>query len=119
MSLRRLVIFTRDLQRSVAFWGEAGVGLRTHVATGEHALLESNGVGFHLRQTYDEALLSTGYGPLLQLDVRNMDALVPRLLAAGASLDGAILHEPAGTVATLRAPDGPLVTLFEAHEPMA
>lgn len=111
--LRRVAIFTRSLEKSLQFWGEGGLGMRALVTSHDDALLESNGVGIHLRQTHDEALLSVGYGPMLQVDVQDVGELVPRLLAVGATMDGVIVYHAEATLASLRSPCGVVVTLVE------
>jgi hypothetical protein len=118
--LKRVCIFTRNLEVSLKFWGEMGLGFRTLVASYDNALLESNGVGVHIRQTYDEALLSVGYAPLLQFDVKDgLSDMVPRLLQTGATMDGGIVYQPEATIVSLRSPCGVMVTLVEPTEGFA
>lgn len=50
---------------------------------------------------------------MLTFQVADMDAMVPRLMQLGASLDGAIRYEPYGKVAAVRSPDGHMLGLFE------
>jgi hypothetical protein len=70
-------------------------------------------VDFHLRQTEQECELGAAYTPFLQLDVRDLPSLVPSLLQLGGSLDGGIEYTPTHTVASMRAPDGHMITLVE------
>ncbi len=70
----------------------------------------------HLRQTDQECELGAAYTPFLQLDVRDLPSLVPSLLQLGATMDGGIEYTPTHTVASLRAPDGHMVTLVEPVE---
>lgn len=80
------------------------------------------GVSLHVRQTYSEAELSAGYNPLLSFEVKNLTELVPSLLQMGASLDGAIAHEPMHSVASIRSPSavgGVMLTLVEPNQAAA
>jgi len=46
--------------------------------------------------------------------VRDLDAVLPKLLALGAHLDGPVKHHHAfGKVAAVRAPDGVMLGLYE------
>lgn len=117
LTLKRVCIFTRNLEMSVRFWGEPGLGMRTLVASYDNVLLEKSGLGVHIRQTYDEALLSVGYNPLLQFDVeKGLTEMVPRLLQSGAHMDGGIVYQPQATIVSLRSPCGVMVTLVEPIE---
>lgn len=117
LTLKRVCIFTRNLEMSTKFWGEPGLGMRTLVSSYDNVLLEKGGLGVHIRQTYDEALLSVGYNPLLQFDVeRGLAEMVPRLLQSGAHMDGGIVYQPEATVVSIRSPCGVMVTLVEPAE---
>lgn len=60
-----------------------------------------------------EAHLSVGYSPFLSFDVDDMDQTVARCAQMGAHLDGPIQYPAHGKVATLRAPDGHMIGLYE------
>jgi predicted enzyme related to lactoylglutathione lyase len=60
-----------------------------------------------------EAPLSVGFTPMLTFEIEDMDVTVPRLLQMGAHLDGAIKYAPHGKVASMRAPDGVMIGLYE------
>ncbi len=64
--------------------------------------------------------MSQGYSPLLTFEVDadpGLDQMIPRLLMEfqGTHLDGPIKYPGFGKVATLRTPDGHMVSLFEAN----
>ena len=76
-------------------------------------LLDGSSIFLHVQQTFDEAELSFGFSPALCFDVKDAASLVPKLISLGAKMDGAIDFGPRATVASLRSPDGTMVTLIE------
>ena len=76
-------------------------------------LLDGSSLFLHVQQTFDEAELSFGFSPALCFDVKDAASLVPKLISLGAKMDGAIDFGPRATVASLRSPDGTMVTLIE------
>ncbi len=66
-----------------------------------------------IQSVESEAQLSTGYGPFLSFDVDDMDGTVARCAQMGAHLDGPIQYPAHGKIATLRAPDGLMIGLYE------
>lgn len=64
-----------------------------------------------------EAQLCTGYSPMLQFDVADLHELVPRLLGAGATMDGPIRYATNRTVSVMRAPTGHMLSLVETTTP--
>jgi catechol 2,3-dioxygenase-like lactoylglutathione lyase family enzyme len=66
-----------------------------------------------IKSVESEAQLSTGYSPILTFDVDDMDGTVARCAQMGAHLDGPIQYPAHGKVATLRAPDGHMIGLYE------
>ena len=63
-----------------------------------------------------EAHTTVGYSPFICFDVADMDHTVAALIQRGAVLDGAIKYPPHGKVATLRAPDGHMLGLYEENQ---
>jgi len=117
--LRRVVLLVRELDASCAWY--AKLGLRATRLDPAHARLESGPVSIHLLVAPREAELSTGYSPVLHLEVPagELDSMIPQLLMGGARLDGAIQRSADETVAVIRSPDGHFVTLFSSSEPAA
>ena len=122
--LARIMLAARDLRLARAFFGENGLGLRLEGeasaaatapdAAGGGALFFAGGLT--VRAGVGEAALSAGSTPTLCFEVADVAALVPRLLALGASLDGPLEFAPRATVATLRAPGnagGAMLSLVE------
>ena len=60
-----------------------------------------------------EAACSTGYSPLINFQVEDLDSVIPQLLMHGAELDGPIKYPRHGKVAVLRSPDGHMVGISE------
>ena len=81
------------------------------VSSKEH--FDGSSIFLHVQQTFDEAELSFGFSPALCFDVKDAASLVPKLISLGAKMDGAIDFGPRATVASLRSPDGTMVTLIE------
>ena len=70
---------------------------------------------FHLSiQSVDsESQLCTGYSPVLNFDVVDMDDTIARCVQMGANLDGPIQYPAHGKVAALRTPGGQMIGLYE------
>jgi len=60
-----------------------------------------------------EAQVCTGYSPFLTFDVSDMDSTIARCAQLGAHLDGPIQYPAHGKIATMRAPDGHMIGLYE------
>jgi len=70
---------------------------------------------FHLsiQSVESESQLCTGYSPVLNFDVVDMDETIARCVQMGANLDGPIQYPAHGKVAALRAPGGQMIGLYE------
>lgn len=64
-------------------------------------------------QAPNAASLTTGYTPILNFDVEDMDVSITNALTMGATLDGPIKYPAYGKVAAIRSPDGHMIGLFE------
>jgi len=140
--LSRILLRVRDLELARSFYGPQGLGLSVIASTHDWLLFTSeskmqqqqeqqqqqqqqqlqqqnakdtNGssIFLHVQQTHDEAELSCGFSPALCFDVKDTASLVPKLISLGAKMDGAIDFGLRATVASLRSPDGTMVTLIE------
>jgi catechol 2,3-dioxygenase-like lactoylglutathione lyase family enzyme len=69
-----------------------------------------------LKRVEAEAHLTTGYSPILNFTVTDMQDTVQSLIEAGARMDGGIKYLTQGKVAAFRAPDGHMLGLFEPAE---
>ena len=91
-------------------WGGGGVGRRRVGGLRRVPALptpEPTCLFLSLAQT------TAGYSPFLCFAVPDLQEVVTRCLALGATLDGPIHYPPAGPVAALRAPDGHMLSLHE------
>lgn len=123
------MLLVRNVARSVAFFGEGGLGLTILRQSDEVAQLASPAAAappaappaahgppvltVQAVAAGSEAPLSVGFSPMLTFEVADMDETVPRLLMLGAHLDGAIKYAPHGKVASVRSPDGMMIGLYE------
>jgi len=97
-------------------WAELAclVGKSTNTSKVEASSSNSNpAFRLNLKGVYNEAELSVGYGPILCFEVEDMDTTIARCIQMGANLDGPIQYPAHGKVATIRAPDGHMVGLYE------
>ncbi|EEC46136.1 predicted protein [Phaeodactylum tricornutum CCAP 1055/1] len=117
--LSRIVLMVRGAQgvaSAVEFYHGA-LGLPVTRLTDDWAELD---VGAHVSLTLQavhgmEAQLTTGYSPLLTLQVDSMDDTVSACAQMGGHLDGPIQYPAHGKVAALRAPDGHMIGLYEPN----
>lgn len=122
------------LARALEFYS-AGLGLQVVRATDEWADLRcrpSSGVSVGdgetppgdgplmtslsicLQAVTSEAQVSTGYSPLLQFQVQDMDSVIARCVQMGGHLDGPIQYPAHGKIAVLRSPgDGHMIGIYE------
>ena len=108
------MLFLRDVPRSVQFFRD-GLGLPVTVASETFAEINAGGVVIGLKSSESAAACTTGYSPLLQFDVDDMDTTVVRALSLGGTLDGPIKYPAHGKVACLRAPGGQMIGLYEPN----
>eukprot|EP00553_Chaetoceros_curvisetus_P009445 CAMPEP_0204625486 /NCGR_PEP_ID=MMETSP0717-20131115/11241_1 /ASSEMBLY_ACC=CAM_ASM_000666 /TAXON_ID=230516 /ORGANISM="Chaetoceros curvisetus" /LENGTH=141 /DNA_ID=CAMNT_0051641195 /DNA_START=35 /DNA_END=460 /DNA_ORIENTATION=- len=92
-------------------WAELACGVSGSGST----MPQSPQASFRLsiKAVASEAQLSVGYSPFLSFDVDDMDSTVARCAQMGGHLDGPLQYPANGKVATLRAPDGHMIGLYE------
>uniref|UniRef100_A0A7S0Z6T4 VOC domain-containing protein n=1 Tax=Hemiselmis tepida TaxID=464990 RepID=A0A7S0Z6T4_9CRYP len=117
--LSTIMLFVRDFPRGVQFFRD-GLGLPVTVApedphTPPFAEVNAGPVTISLKGSENLATCSTGYSPMLQFEVDDMDATIVRALSLGGALDGPIKYPPTGKAACLRAPGGQMIGLFEPN----
>ena len=138
--LSRIVLMVRSgegLAKAIEFYS-AGLGLQVVRATDEWAdlrcrpspvladggdseiLLSDDGanelssLSICLQAVTSEAQVSTGYSPLLQFQVQDMDHVIARCVQMGGHLDGPIQYPAHGKMAVLRSPgDGHMIGIYE------
>jgi catechol-2,3-dioxygenase len=111
--LSRVMLMVRQPRASAEFFNL--IGVRSLHVSEELAQLQAGSVRIDLVQAQTEAVLSTGYSPVLsfQLQPDELATCVPQLIMKGAHLDGAIQHRLHETVACLRTADGHMIALIE------
>jgi len=67
----------------------------------------------NLRAVTSESQLSTGYSPVITVEVDAMDTTVASCVQMGGHLDGPIQYRAHGKVAAIRTPDGHVLGLYE------
>lgn len=112
--LGRVLLFVRSVRASTSFWEATGLAVAARSETWTRFGTRPGPELDLLEVTDSEPALCTGYAPVLQLVVDSVAEAVPRLLALGGHLDGAIQHAEGGALATVRSPDGHTISLVEA-----
>lgn len=113
--LSRIVLMVRPgdaLVKATEFY-QHGLGLAVVRATDEWVELQLPNISLSLHAATTEAQVSSGYTPLLQFYVNDMDSVVAKCMQLGAHLDGPIQYPAHGKVAALRSPDGHMIGLYE------
>eukprot|EP00210_Caulerpa_lentillifera_P007705 g7356.t1 len=113
--LRNVVLLQRDLPKAVAFYRD-GLGLKLHVFTEKWAEFRNGGTILSLKQVEGEAFCSVGFSPILNFSVNDLQGTLTRLLQLGGIMDGPVQYALQGKIATIRAPDGHMISLFEQEE---
>jgi catechol 2,3-dioxygenase-like lactoylglutathione lyase family enzyme len=124
--LSRVVLMVRagdGLAKALEFY-TAGIGLQAVRVTDEWADLRTDPVVINniattvpisicLQAVTSEAQVTTGYSPLLQFQVHNMDECIAKCVQLGGHLDGPIQYPAHGKIAALRSPDGHMIGIYE------
>lgn len=122
--LSRVVLMVRSgqgLANALEFYS-TGLGLQVVRATDEWADLrttsgnpqhQQQSLSISLRAVTSEAQVTTGYSPLLQFQVDNMDDVIAKCVQLGGNLDGPIQYPAHGKIAALRSPDGHMIGIYE------
>lgn len=113
-TLSRVMLIVRSPAAAARFYGLIGLPILV-ASEGVVQLAAGPALRLDLVAGQNEAVLSTGYSPVLSFTVPQdrLAELVPQLIMRGAHLDGAISHRPHETVACLRTPDGHIIAIVE------
>jgi catechol 2,3-dioxygenase-like lactoylglutathione lyase family enzyme len=112
MKLAHLLLFTRNISKSIGFYSEA-LALKTVFMSEELAeLKDSNNFRVLLKRVEGEAYCSTGFSPVCVFEVEDFEERLERVKRHGAVFDGA----PIGKLVCFRAPDGHMFALKEKEE---
>jgi predicted enzyme related to lactoylglutathione lyase len=112
IALKNVMLLIKDVPKAVNFYKEA-LGCKVNYMSEHWAEVESNNIKIALNKVEGEAPATTGYSPFLCFNVEQMDRVVYKCIEMGASLDGPIKYPSHGKIASLRAPDGHMIGLFE------
>lgn len=108
-----LMIRAQALPQATEFF-HAALGLEVMRATDDWAELKcGRNFSLSLQAVYTEPQASTGYSPILNFEVDDMDTTVAKCVQMGGHLDGPIQYPAHGKVAVLRSPDGHMIGLYE------
>lgn len=112
MRFDSVMLLIRDVTKSAKFYVD-GLQFRVNHMSEHWAELQSGSLRVSLNRVDGEAAVTAGYTPFMCFHVRNLDTTVYKLIELGAILDGPIKYPSHGKIATLRAPDGHMIGLFE------
>jgi catechol 2,3-dioxygenase-like lactoylglutathione lyase family enzyme len=125
--LSRVVLMVRPgdgLAKAIEFY-TTGLGLRAVRVTDEWADLRCTANNPHHQQQQQQQLsislqvvtsesqVTTGYSPILQFHVQNMDDCIAKCVQLGGHLDGPIQYPAHGKMAAIRSPDGHMIGIYE------
>jgi predicted enzyme related to lactoylglutathione lyase len=113
--LSRIVLMVRkgeSLIKATEFYHSA-LGLSLLRVTDDWAELSSDTVTISLQGVTSEAQVSTGYSPLLNFEIDDMDDTIVKCMQMGGHLDGPIQYPAHGKIAAVRSPDGHMIGLYE------
>ena len=118
--LSRIVLTVRGadgLSSAVQFYHEA-IGLSVLRVTDDWAELVASSSDTTMKLClqaihHSESQLSTGYSPMIVLEIDNLPDTVSRCLSVGAHLDGPIQFPAHGALAAVRTPQGHMIGLYE------
>lgn len=109
-------MFIRDVPRAVKFYHE-GLGLTVTKYSPNFAEFDlGSNTRLLVQQAVNESVVSTGYSPMLNFDVADLNTTITSLISHGAVMDGPIQYPEMGKVAAVRSPDGHMIGLFEPAE---
>jgi catechol 2,3-dioxygenase-like lactoylglutathione lyase family enzyme len=112
---RGAMILSRDLPKTLSFYTNA-LGLSVNLQTDAYAELGHDSCRLMVKAAapqLGEAVHSVGYTPFLcfTMSSDHFDTAIYKALQQGAILDGPIKYPEHGKVATLRSPDGHMISL--------
>lgn len=116
--LSRVVLMVRKgepLIKATEFYHSV-LGLQILRVTDDFAELSppgSHGVTISLQGVTSESQVATGYSPLLNFTIGDMDQTIVQCMQLGAHLDGPIQYPAHGKIAAIRSPDGHMIGLYE------
>jgi hypothetical protein len=118
MALRSLILTVRNPSVSANFYKSIlGMIVKNETpAFIELVTKDAPSIPLIIREGTNAAMLSVGYTPIINFDVKNMENAITVAMQMGGMLDGAIKYKAFGKIAALRSPDGHMIGLFEPAE---
>lgn len=115
---KALEFYTTGLGLHVARVTDEWADLRTTTSSAlsqqqQQPLLLPPSLSICLQVVTSEAQVTTGYSPILQFQVANMDACITKCVQLGGQLDGPIQYPAHGKMAVVRSPDGHMIGIYE------
>lgn len=112
---RALEFYTNGLGLHLVRMTDEWAELHTHTTTTTATSSDTTStLSICLQVVTSEAQVTTGYSPLLQFQVDNMDHVIATCVQLGAQLDGPIQYPAHGKMAALRSPgDGHMIGIYE------
>jgi hypothetical protein len=116
MSLRSIIMTVKQPSVTAEFL-KSVVGLTQNYQTESMVELNSpsisSGPPIIIKASSNVATLATGYSPILNFDIANMETSITKAIELGGMLDGTIKYKSFGKIAAVRSPDGHVIGLFE------
>jgi len=111
--LRNIILFTRDIDKTSSFFTDA-LGLKViHQSQIFAELTDASKQKIYLKKSFSEAYCSTGYSPMLNFEIENLDNMIEKAKVYGAILDGEKIQDENHKIACIRVPEGPMIGLVE------
>lgn len=107
---KHVMLMVEDVLSTANFYHQ-GLGLTVKMATASWAELEADGTIIALHASSEKPLHISS--PILSFHVADIYTTIEDLEAMGAKLEGQVRQPPFGKVASIRTPDGHLVSLLQ------
>jgi len=107
---KHVMLMVKNIPDTVKFYNE-GLGLDIKVSSPGWAELDADGTTIAMHLAHEEA--EVGQSPILSFHVEDVHAMIAKLEALGASLEGRVREPSFGKVAAMRTPDGHLLSLLQ------
>ncbi|MBE9012209.1 VOC family protein [Pseudanabaenaceae cyanobacterium LEGE 13415] len=110
IQFRHIMLMVEDVLSTATFFHQS-LGLPIKIATSSWAELEADGTIIALHSTSEKPLLISS--PILSFHVADIYTTIEDLEAMGAKLEGSVRQPAFGKVASIRTPDGHLLSLLQ------
>ena len=110
VQFKHIMLMVEDVLSTANFYHQ-GLGLPIKVATTSWAELEASGTTIALHSSSERPFLTSS--PVLSFHVADIYTTIEDLEAMGAKLEGQVRQPAFGKVASVRTPDGHLLSLLQ------